>query len=139
INEAGVFGTPATLLPFDAVAEVPVISGADAEFGRNSGSIVNIVTKSGTNTLHGTLFHLFRNSALDARNYFNSTQVPKNPFHNNQFGGALGGPIVRNRTFYFFAYEGQRESGGLPSLTHVPTDADIQAALRSETVREAGG
>ncbi len=139
INEAGVFGTPATLLPFDAVAEVPVISGADAEFGRNSGSIVNIVTKSGTNSLHLSLFHLFRNSNLDARNYFNSTQVPKNPFHNNQFGAALGGPVVKDHTFFFFAYEGQRESGGLPSQTHVPTDADIQAASRSETVREAGG
>jgi hypothetical protein len=139
INEAGVFGTPATLLPFDAVAEVPVLSGADAEFGRNAGSIVNIVTKSGTNAAHGSAFEFFRNSALDARNYFNTTQVPKNPFHNNQFGTALGGPIVKDRAFYFFAYEGQRESGGLPSLTHVPSDAEVQAALTSATVRDAGG
>jgi len=139
INEAGVWGTPGTLLPFEAVAEVAVISGADAEFGRNSGSVVNIVTKSGTNQLHGSAFEFFRNSALDSRNYFNSTLVPKNPFHNNQFGTSLGGPIVKDHTFFFFAYEGQREYGGLPSLTHVPAQADIQAALNSPTVIAAGG
>ena len=139
INEAGVFGTPATLLPLDALAEIPVISGADAEFGRNSGAIVNTVTKSGTNELHGGGFEMFRNNALDARNFFNITSVPQNPFHNNQFGGSVGGPIVKDRTFFFFAYEGQRETGGLSSAGHVPTQADIAAALQSPTVINAGG
>src|SRR5208337_2050403 len=106
INESGVFGTPATLLPIDALAEIPVMSNADAEFGRNSGAIVNIVTKSGTNSIHGTAFELFRNNAMDARNFFNTTNVKQDPLHNNQFGGSLGGPIVKDRAFFFFAYEG---------------------------------
>jgi len=139
INEAGVFGTPATLLPLDALAEIPVISGADAEFGRNSGAIVNIVTKSGTNEFHGGAFEFFRNSALDARNFFNTQAVPQNPFHNNQFGGSLGGPIVKNSVFFFLAYEGQREYGGLSSLGHVPTQDEIASALASPTVVSAGG
>jgi hypothetical protein len=139
INEAGVFGTPATLLPLDALAEIPVISGADAQYGRNAGAIVNTVTKSGTNQFHGSAFEYFRNNAMDARNFFNTTAVPQNPFHNNQFGGSLGGPIVRNKTFFFASYEGQREYGGLTSLGHVPTQEDINNALASDTVQSAGG
>src|SRR5947209_4883447 len=139
INEPGVWGTPATLLPLDALAEIPVLSGVDAQSGRNSGAIVNLVTKSGTNQLHGSAFEYFRNSALDARNYFNIAALPQNPFHNNQFGGSLGGPIIKNKTFFFLAYEGQREYGGLTSLGHVPTEDDIAAALASPTVVNAGG
>jgi hypothetical protein len=139
INEPGVWGTAATLLPLGALAEIPVLSGVDAQFGRNSGAIVNLVTKSGTNQFHGSAFEFFRNSALDARNYFNSTAVPQNPFHNNQFGGSLGGPILKNKTFFFVAYEGQREYGGLTSLGHVPEQDDIAAALASPTVANAGG
>jgi hypothetical protein len=139
INEPGVFGTPATLLPLEALAEIPVISGADAQFGRGSGAIVNIVTKSGTNDLHGAAFEYFRNSALDARNFFNTAAVPQNPFHNNQYGGSLGGPIVKDRTFFFFAYEAQREYGGISSAGHVPTQQDIDAALASPAVVQAGG
>ncbi len=139
INEPGVWGTPSTILPLDAIAEIPVIAGADAQFGRNSGAIVNLVTKSGTNQLHGSAFEFFRNNALDARNFFNSAAVPQNPFHNNQFGGSLGGALLKNRTFFFIANEGQREYGGLSSLGHVPTPDDIAAALRSPTVVNAGG
>src|SRR5215472_3163011 len=93
INQGGVFGTPATILPIDALAEVPVISNTEAEYGRNSGAVVNSVTRSGTNTLHGSIYEYFRNNALDARNYFNSSG-PQDAFHNNQFGGSLGGPII---------------------------------------------
>ena len=71
INEAGVFGDPSAILPIDAVAEVNVISNFQPEYGRNAGAVVNIVTKSGTNALHGTAVEYFRNDALDARNYFN--------------------------------------------------------------------
>lgn len=131
INEAGVFGTPATLLPIDALAEVPVISGAEAEYGRNSGAIVNLVTKSGTNTLHGSGFELFRNNALDARNYFNRAPQPQDLLHNNQFGGSLGGPLIKDRTFWFVAYEGQRERVGIPSENAVPTQAMIDGYLAS--------
>src|SRR5437660_6019767 len=87
INEAGVFGTPATILPIDAVAELRVLSNFEAEYGRNAGAVINIVTKSGTNDLHGSLIEYFRNSALDARNFFKFASQPKAGFHNNQFGG----------------------------------------------------
>src|SRR5439155_172552 len=112
INEAGVFATPATILPIDAVSEMNVLSNYKPEYGRNGGAIVNIVTKSGTNALHGSLFEYFRNNALDARNYFDNAPAPKAPFHNNQFGGSVGGPIVKDKTFFFLDYEGQRENVG---------------------------
>jgi hypothetical protein len=126
INEGGVFGTPATILPIDALAEVPVISNTEAEYGRNSGAVVNSVTRSGTNTIHGSVYEYFRNNGLDARNYFNSTGS-QDAFHNNQFGASLGGPLVKDRTFYFLSYEGQRESGGIPTPLIVPTQDQINA------------
>jgi len=108
INEAGVFGTPATILPVDAVAELRVLSNFEPEYVRNAGAVINIVTKSGTNSLHGSAIEYFRNDALDARNFFNFDNQPKAQFHNNQFGGSLGGPIVKDKTFFFLNYEGQR-------------------------------
>src|SRR6266436_2526607 len=123
INEAGVFATPATILPIDAVAEMNVLSNYKPEYGRNGGAIVNIVTKSGTNALHGSLFEYFRNNALDARNYFDNAPAPKAPFHNNQFGGSIGGPIVKDKTFFFLDYEGQRERVGVVTLACVPEPA----------------
>ena len=127
INEAGVFGTPATLLPVDALQEVAILSGTEAEYGRNSGAIVNVVTKSGTNTFHGSGFEFFRNNALDARNYFNTKANAQSVFHNNQFGGALGGPILKGSTFFYVAYEGQREKVGIPTIATIPSQADINA------------
>lgn len=121
INEAGVFGTPATILPLDAVAEVHVISNFEPEYGRNAGGVVNIVTKSGTNAFHGSAAEYFRNDALDARNYFNIAGQPKAPFHNNQYGASLGGPIVKDKTFFFLDYEGQREPVGVVTVATVPT------------------
>jgi hypothetical protein len=111
INQAGVWGAPSTILPVDALAEIPVTGNPEAEFGRSSGATVNIVTKSGTNAFHGSAFEYFRNDSLTARNYFNTTDQPKNSFTNHQFGGAAGGPIVRDKAFFYLAYEGQRESG----------------------------
>ena len=125
INEAGVFGTPATILPIEAISEVAILSNFEAEYGRNSGAVVNIVTKSGTNDFHGALFEYFRNNKLDARNFFNPKPDPETAFRNNQFGGALGGPIIRNRTFFYFAYEGQRERVGLNSTARVPDPREI--------------
>ncbi len=135
INEAGVFGTPATILPIDAVAEVRVISNFEPEYGRNAGAVVNIVTKSGTNTFHGTAAEYFRNSALDARNYFNpvknadGTSNPKAPFHNNQYGGSLGGPIAKDKTFFYLDYEGQQEPVGVVTLASVPTGSASDGSL----------
>ncbi len=129
INEAGVFGDPATILPIDAVAELRVISNYEAEYGRNSGAVINIVTKSGTNQLHGSLLEFNRTSSVGgARNFFN-TAGSQDPFHNNQFGGSLGGPIAKDKTFFFVNYEGQRESGAQAGLSCVPDQAAIDQAI----------
>ena len=128
INEAGVFGDPATILPLDAVAELKVLSNYEAEYGRNSGAVINIVTKSGTNDLHGSLLEYFRTGKMGARNYFNFAPDPKSPFNNNQFGGALGGAIVKDKTFFYLDYEGQRENGAQAGTTCVPDPAVIATA-----------
>jgi hypothetical protein len=127
INEAGVFGTPATVLPIDAVQELQIVSNFMPEYGRNAGAAVNIVSKSGTNVLHGSAIEYFRNSALDARNYFNPSNTPKAQFHNNQFGGSLGGPIKKDNTFFYLNYEGQRERVGVVTLGCVPAPAQTAA------------
>jgi hypothetical protein len=128
INEAGVFGDPATILPLDAVAELRVLSNYEAEYGRNSGAVINIVTKSGTNKLHGSLLEYNRTSSIGgARNFFN-TVGSQDPFHNNQFGGSLGGPIIKDRTFFYVDYEGQRESGAQSGTSCVPDPTVIAAA-----------
>ncbi len=127
INEAGVFGDPATILPIDAVAELHVMSNYEAEYGRNSGAIVNIVTKSGENKLHGSGLEYFRDAAPGARNYFNIASTPKNSFRNNQFGGSLGGPIVKDKTFFYLDYEGQRENGAQSGTSCVPYPQQIAA------------
>ncbi len=128
INEAGVFGTPATILPVEAIAELRVASNFEAEYGRSAGGVINVVTKSGTNQLHGSFFEFFRNTDLNARNYFNQVPEPQQPFHNNQFGGSLGGPILRDKTFFFVDYEGMRETGKEASPACVPTTADFATA-----------
>ena len=136
INEAGVFGTPATILPLDAVAEVNVISNFQPEYGRSAGAIVNIVTRSGSNALHGTAGEYFRNSALDARNYFNPVKNadgsanPKAPFHNNQYGASLGGPIIKDKTFFYVDYEGQQEPVGVVTVANVPTGSAPDGSLQ---------
>src|ERR1700758_987609 len=137
INQAGVFGTPSAILPIDAISDMHVLSNFQPEYGRNGGAIVNIVTKSGTNALHGDFFDYFRNDALDARNYFDALPAPKAAFHNNQFGGSLGGPIAKDKTFFYLDYEGQRESVGVVSLACVPTLDQITTATNN--VIAAGG
>src|SRR5262249_38367387 len=128
INEGGVFSTPATILPVEAIAEMHIASNFEAEYGRSAGSAINIVTKSGTNSLHGTAFDYFRNTVLNARNYFDLASVgPQQPFHLNQFGGSLCGPILRDKPFFFVDYEGVREKGVESSPGCVPTAADISA------------
>jgi hypothetical protein len=132
INEGGVFSTPATILPVEAIAEMHIASNFEAEYGRSAGSAINIVTKSGTNSFHGSAFDYFRNTVLNARNYFNPTPSQPNggiqqPFHLNQFGGTIGGPIIHDKTFFFVDYEGVRETGAQSSPGCVPTAADISA------------
>ena len=128
INEAGVFGTPATILPVESIAELHVESNFEAEYGRSAGAVINIVTNSGTNQFHGSGLEFLRNTVGDARDYFNSAGTPKQPFHNNQFGGSLSGPIVKDKTFFFVDYEGLREVGTQSSQACVPTAVDIANA-----------
>ncbi|HMI51804.1 MAG TPA: carboxypeptidase regulatory-like domain-containing protein [Candidatus Saccharimonadales bacterium] len=130
INEAGVFGTPATILPIEAIAELRVASNFEAEYGRSAGGVINVVTKSGTNQFHGSGFEFLRNNAVDARNFFNDAATqPQNSFHNNQFGGSIGGPIIKDKTFFFVDYEGMREKGAEASTACVPTAGDIATAI----------
>jgi len=128
INQGGVFAVPSAILPIGAVQEMKVLSNFQPEYGRNAGAVVNIVTKSGTNAMHGELFEYFRNDALDARNYFNN-EAQRAPFHNNQFGGSLGGPIVKDKTFFYANYEGQRETVGTVTLACVPDPRTIAADI----------
>ncbi len=121
INQGGVFGVPGTILPEDSISELSVQSNFQAEYGRNSGAVVNVVTKSGGNNFHGAAFEDFRNSVLNARNFFNTTDQPKDAFRNNQFGGAVGGPIVKDKAFFYLSYEGQREGMAITSINTVPT------------------
>ncbi len=93
------------------------------EFGGKSGAVVNVVTKSGTNDFHGSLFEFVRNDLFDAKNFFDSPSAPIPPFRQNQFGGSLGGPVSRNRTFFFLSYEGQRIRKSVTSTFSVPTPA----------------
>ena len=130
INEAGVFGTPSTILPIDAVAEVNVLSNFGAEYGRAAGAIVDIVTKNGANKIHGSAAEYFRNNALDARNYFNPVGQPRAPFHNNQYGASLGGPIIKDKTFYYIDYEGQQEPVGVVTIASVPTGTAADGSLQ---------
>jgi hypothetical protein len=131
VNQAGVWGCPSTILPVDALAEIPVTGNSEAEFGRSSGATVNIVTKSGTNQFHGSASESYRNDSLSARNYFNTVDLPKNSFTNHQFAGLLDGPIFRDRSFFTLAYEGQRENGGLPQLGTVPGLSDYADHIAS--------
>src|SRR5205085_8110504 len=127
LNQVGITGAPATLLPVDAIQEFNLQSQFSPEYGRNSGSVVNIITRSGTNQLHGSVFEFIRNSAMDSRNYFN-TESRKTSFENNQFGASLGGPVIKNRTFFFGAFEGQRERVGSDFILNVPTPGQISDA-----------
>ena len=135
-NQTGIGGAPASILPIDAIQEFNLQTQFPAEYGRNSGSVVNILTKSGTNQFHGSVFEFFRNDVMDARNYFNRDPANKTAFKNNQFGGSLGGPIIRDKTFFFAAYEGQQERVGSAFSFQVPTQQQIQAA---QTLAEANG
>ncbi|MBI4853469.1 MAG: carboxypeptidase regulatory-like domain-containing protein [Acidobacteria bacterium] len=125
-NQGGVTGAPATLVPIDALAEFSLQLQGAAEYGRNSGAVFNIVVKSGTNDFHGSLYEFLRNDNFDARNFFETIPgATKGEFKNNNFGGVVGGPIIRNRTFFFFGFEGQRERANSPLAVVVPSASDI--------------
>jgi hypothetical protein len=109
-------------LGVDAIQEFSVLtSNYSAEYGRTSGGVINAITKSGTNSFHGDAYEFLRNSALDARNYFDGATIPA--FRRNQFGGSLGGPIRKDHTFFFADYEGLRQNQGISTPIFVPSQA----------------
>ncbi|MGB6835994.1 MAG: TonB-dependent receptor [Candidatus Acidiferrum sp.] len=118
--------------PIDTLAEYKIDNSSfPAQYGRNSGAIVNLATRSGTDSYHGEAFEFFRNNDLDARNFFNpavnSSGVPlaQNAFKRNDFGGDFGGPIKKDKLFFFLAYEGLRQRQGLALSSTVPSPAQI--------------
>ncbi len=122
----------------DAIEEFRVISNTfDAEYGRNSGAVVNVVTKSGTNQLHGDVYEYFRNTVLNAQGYFNTIKPQENQ---NQFGGTFGGPIRKDRTFFFVSYEGRRVRQGVSGQTvDVPTPAELGGVFYGLSGAFSGG
>src|ERR1700674_6043693 len=102
-------------LGVDAIQEFSVLTGSySAEYGKASGGVVNAITKSGTNAFHGDVYEFLRNSAMDSRDYFTrSSNTPLAEFRRNQFGAAVGGPIIKDKTFFFFDYEGFRQAKGI--------------------------
>jgi hypothetical protein len=117
-------GGPASVLGaslgVDAVEEFSVITAnPPADYSKTSGSVINAVTRAGTNQIHGSAYEFLRNSALDARNFFDPSTLP--PFKRNQFGGSLGGPIKHRRTFFFVNYEGVRQGLGVTDVDAVPS------------------
>lgn len=114
----------------DAIQEFRVYTNSySAEYGEALGGVVNLITKSGTNDFHGGLFEYLRNEKLDARNYFNVPPAAKPAYRLNQFGGSLGGPIVRDKLFFFGNYEGVRQRSGKTQSTFVPTEAFRQTVV----------
>ncbi len=109
--------------PIDTLAEYKIDNSSfPAEYGRNAGAIVNLATRSGANDYHGELFEFFRNNDLDARNFFNFAATgPQAPFKRNDFGASFGGPIKKNKAFFFLAYEGLRQHQALTATSTVPS------------------
>ncbi len=127
INGAGIAGDSATILPIDSIQEFNIQENPSAEYGWKPGAVVNVALKSGTNALHGTAFAFGRDGRMDARNYFNTVPNPKTDRTLEQFGGSLGGAIIKDKAFFFAAYEGQRYDvgnsfGGVtsPSMVSMP-------------------
>src|SRR5467141_2602948 len=146
INAEGVQGTPGSILPIDAIQEFNAQENPPAEYGWKPGAIVNLGIKSGTNDVHGTAYLFERNNAFDARNYFNPAPDPMRALRQHQFGGSIGGPIIKNKTFIFGAYEGIRAlvansetlnspstvtAGGDSSVSIPDAVASVQAACAS--------
>jgi hypothetical protein len=120
-NVNGMDGGYALKIPVDAIAEFRILTNtAPPEYGTNTGSTTCVVTRAGTNDLHGTLYEFFRNDALDTRNYFSSEVEP---LKRNQFGATAGGPIRKDKVFVFGYYEGFRNRQGITTSSVVPTAA----------------
>jgi hypothetical protein len=121
-NVDSVNGGYAIRIPVDAVSEFRILTlNAPAEYGQTSGATTSVVTKSGSNAFHGDLYDFFRNTAFDARNFFAATTEP---LHRNQYGATIGGPLRKDKDFFFLYYEGQRDHAGTTQGGIVPTEAE---------------
>src|SRR3984885_8107727 len=125
INGAGIAGDSATILPIDAIQEFNVQENPPAEYGWKPGAVINVGLKSGSNRIHGSAFAFGRDGVLDARNYFNAAPAAKTSRTLEQFGGSFGGAIVKDKLFFFGAYEGQRYDVGNPYSVTTPTTVGL--------------
>ncbi|HYI92189.1 MAG TPA: TonB-dependent receptor [Bryobacteraceae bacterium] len=145
-------GVPVTMnsntANMNANSAVPTIEGVEefriqtnsysAEYGRSGGGVLTIATKSGTNEFHGSLFEFLRNSKMDANNYFsNASNRPLGVFQRNEYGGSIGGPIIRNKTFFFTAYESRAQRSAVNNFYTLPTDLQMQGDF-SQTFNAQG-
>src|SRR5579863_324129 len=128
VNQGGVAGIAGTLLPIEAIDQFAVESNGGPDQGRNAGAQINVVLKSGTNDFHGSLFYFNRNEALASRSPLLAPTAPKQVIRNNQFGFSGGGPIVKDKTFFFFAGEGQKAISDNSILTTEPSAAYVSQA-----------
>src|SRR5579872_3509443 len=129
VNGAGIQGTPASILPLDAIQEFNTQEDPQADFGEKPGVVVNIGIKSGTDQVHGTGYYFHRNAAFDARNYFNPSPQPVSALLLHEFGSSIGGPIIKGKWFYFANYEGVRSKVGNPYNVYVPVTGHLPAGF----------
>lgn len=135
-NVDSVNGGYALRVPVDAVSEFRILTlNAPAEYGNTSGATTSMVTKSGSNTIHGDVFEFLRNDAMDTRNFFAATTEP---LHRNQYGGTIGGPLRKDKDFFFVYYEGQRDSEGQTQAAIVPTAAERSGNFSALTDPQTG-
>jgi hypothetical protein len=125
LNEAAIAGTPASFLPLDAIQEFNTQESPSADYGVKPGVVMNIGLKSGTNTIHGTAYYFTRNSAADARNFFDPSPEPVADLIMHEFGVSFGGPIKKDKWFYFINYEGIRDKVGNPIVTNSPVTTSL--------------
>jgi len=126
-------GVLGSVLGVDAVQEFSVVTGnASADYGKTSGGVINAITRSGANRLHGSAYEFLRDSALDARNFFDGPAKP--PLKRNQFGASIGGPVQKERSFFFLDYEGLRQDLGTTTVNTVPSRAARSGQLSGGTV-----
>ncbi|MEO8677605.1 MAG: carboxypeptidase regulatory-like domain-containing protein [Vicinamibacterales bacterium] len=130
VNQGGVSGIAGTLLPIEAIDQFSVQSGGQAETGRNAGSTVNLVIKSGTNAFHGSGYYFNRNEKLAANSPVAAPGTPKRPIRNNQYGFSAGGPIARNKVFFFTTLEIQKLTAGNTIPTTAPSNAWVASATQ---------
>src|SRR6202790_5146458 len=138
INGAGIAGDSATILPIDAIQEFNVQENPPAEYGWKPGAIINVGLESGTNSLHGTALAFGRDGGMDARNYFNASPAPKTDRTLEQFGGSFGGAIVKDKVFFFGAYEGQRYDVGNSYTVSTPSMMALPAPTTPNCTTVAG-